>query len=60
MVKRFLTERSTTAPRASRHAPVGARAHRISTASPPHAVGGEVASIPCPVRNLRAGIKLAA
>ena len=63
MVKRFLTERSTTAPRASRHAPVGAPAHKTAFQLLPRRVPSaeEIASNPrSRSAKLRAGIKLAA
>jgi 16S rRNA (cytosine1402-N4)-methyltransferase len=63
MVKRFLSERSTTAPRASRHAPAGSPAHRpvfqLLPRREPSAE--EIASNPrSRSATLRAGIKLAA
>ena len=63
MVKRFLTERSTSAPRASRHAPVGAPAHQAAFQLLPRRVPSaeEIASNPrSRSAKLRAGIKLAA
>lgn len=63
MVKRFLTERSTTAPRASRHAPVGTPSHQAAFQLLPRRVPSaeEIASNPrSRSAKLRAGIKLAA
>jgi len=63
MVKRFLTERSTTAPRASRHAPVGAPTHNAIFQLLPRRMPSpaEIASNPrARSATLRAGIKLAA
>jgi len=68
MVKRFLTERSTTAPRASRHAPApsifeGAPARQASFQLLPRRIptAEEIASNPrSRSATLRAGIKLAA
>ena len=63
MVKRFLTERSTTAPRASRHAPVGAPSHKAAFQLLPRREPSaeEIASNPrSRSAKLRAGIKLAA
>ena len=63
MVKRFLTERSTSAPRASRHAPVGAPAHQAAFQLLPRRVPSaeEIASNPrSRSAKLRAGINLAA
>ena len=63
MVKRFLTERSTTAPRASRHAPVGAPAHNATFQLLPRRMPSpaEIASNSrARSATLRAGIKLAA
>jgi len=63
MVKRFLTERSTTAPRASRHAPVGAPAQLARFNLLPRRMpsADEVANnVRARSATLRAGIKLAA
>jgi len=63
MVKRFLTERSTSAPRASRHAPVGAPARQAAFQLLPRRIPSaeEIASNPrSRSAKLRAGIKLAA
>jgi 16S rRNA (cytosine1402-N4)-methyltransferase len=65
MVKRFLTERSTSAPRASRHDPLGAPARAVSfrllTHRPRTPSAEELASNPrARSAKLRAGIKLAA
>ena len=63
MVKRFLTERSTTAPRASRHAPVGTPANQAVFQLLPRREPSaeEIASNPrSRSARLRAGIKLAA
>jgi 16S rRNA (cytosine1402-N4)-methyltransferase len=63
MVKRFLTERATTAPRASRHAPVGEPARKASFQLLPREVPSaeEIESNPrARSAKLRAGIKLAA
>jgi 16S rRNA (cytosine1402-N4)-methyltransferase len=63
MVKRFLTERSTTAPRASRHAPVSAPSRQASFQLLPRRMPSaeEIASNPrARSATLRAGIKLAA
>jgi 16S rRNA (cytosine1402-N4)-methyltransferase len=63
MVKRFLTERSTTAPRASRHAPVGAPARPAKFNLLPRRMpsADELANnVRARSATLRAGIKLAA
>ncbi len=63
MVKRFLAERSTTAPHASRHAPVGAPAHAAHFNLLPRRMPSaeEVANnVRARSATLRAGIKLAA
>jgi len=63
MVKRFLTERSTSAPRASRHAPIAAPSHQAAFQLLPRRVPSaeEIASNPrSRSAKLRAGIKLAA
>jgi len=65
MVKRFLTERSTSAPRASRHAPADTRAHgaafRLLTTRPRTPTDEELSSNPrARSAKLRAGLKLAA
>jgi len=63
MVKRFLTERATTAPRASRHAPVGAPARSAKFNLLPRRMPSaeEVANnVRARSATLRAGIKLAA
>jgi 16S rRNA (cytosine1402-N4)-methyltransferase len=63
MVKRFLTERSTTAPRASRHAPVGAPARAANFNLLPRRMPSaeELANnVRARSATLRAGIKLAA
>jgi len=63
MVKRFLTERSTTAPRASRHAPVSTPSHKAAFQLLPRRIPSveEIASNPrSRSAKLRAGIKLAA
>jgi len=65
MVKRFLNERSTSAPRASRHAPANTPAHRAAfkllTTRPRTPSAEELASNPrARSAKLRAGIKLAA
>ena len=63
MVKRFLAERSTTAPRASRHAPVGspARAAQFNLLPRRMPSAEEVANnVRARSATLRAGIKLAA
>jgi 16S rRNA (cytosine1402-N4)-methyltransferase len=63
MVKRFLTERSTTAPRASRHAPVDTPARNAAFQLLPRRMpsAAEIASNPrARSATLRAGIKLAA
>jgi 16S rRNA (cytosine1402-N4)-methyltransferase len=63
MVKRFLTERSTVAPRASRHAPVSTPSHQAVFQLLPRRVPSaeEIASNPrSRSAKLRAGIKLAA
>ena len=63
MVKRFLTERSTTAPRASRHAPAGAPARTANFNLLPRRMPSaeELANnIRARSATLRAGIKLAA
>jgi len=63
MVKHFLTERSTSAPRASRHAPVSAPAHKSVFQLLPRRIPSaeEIASNPrSRSAKLRAGIKLAA
>jgi len=63
MVKRFLTERSTTAPRASRHAPIGAPARAANFNLLPRRMPSaeEVANnVRSRSATLRAGIKLAA
>jgi 16S rRNA (cytosine1402-N4)-methyltransferase len=63
MVKRFLTERSTAAPRASRHAPVSTPSHQAAFQLLPRRVPSaeEIASNPrSRSAKLRAGIKLAA
>jgi 16S rRNA (cytosine1402-N4)-methyltransferase len=63
MVKRFLTERSTTAPRASRHAPVSTPSHQAAFQLLPRREPSaeEIASNPrSRSAKMRAGIKLAA
>jgi len=63
MVKRFLTERATTAPRASRHAPVGAPARAANFNLLPRRMPSaeELANnVRARSATLRAGIKLAA
>lgn len=63
MVKRFLTERSTTAPRASRHAPIGAPSRNANFNLLPRRMPSaeEVANnVRARSATLRAGIKLAA
>jgi 16S rRNA (cytosine1402-N4)-methyltransferase len=63
MVKRFLTERSTAAPRASRHAPVSTPSHQAAFQLLPRREPSaeEIASNPrSRSAKLRAGIKLAA
>jgi len=63
MVKRFLTERSTSAPRASRHAPVSTPSHQAAFQLLPRREPSaeEIASNPrSRSAKLRAGIKLAA
>jgi 16S rRNA (cytosine1402-N4)-methyltransferase len=63
LVKRFLTERSTTAPRASRHAPVGAPARAAKFNLLPRRMpsADELANnVRARSATLRAGIKLAA
>jgi len=63
MVKRFLTERSTAAPRASRHAPVSTPSHEAAFQLLPRREPSaeEIASNPrSRSAKLRAGIKLAA
>ncbi|MCX7281587.1 MAG: 16S rRNA (cytosine(1402)-N(4))-methyltransferase RsmH [Alphaproteobacteria bacterium] len=65
MVKRFLTERSTAAPRASRHAPADTRAHgaafQLLTTRPRTPTDEEISSNPrARSAKLRAGLKLAA
>ena len=63
MVKRFLTERSTSAPRASRHAPVGTPSHKAAFQLLPRREPSaeEITSNPrSRSARLRAGIKLAA
>jgi 16S rRNA (cytosine1402-N4)-methyltransferase len=65
MVKRFLSERSTSAPRASRHAPVGAPAHsaafKLLTTRPRIPSAEELSNNPrARSAKLRAGLKLAA
>jgi len=63
MIKRFLTERATTAPRASRHAPVGAPARPANFNLLPRRMPSvdEIANnVRARSATLRAGIKLAA
>ena len=63
MVKRFLTERSTSAPRASRHAPVSTASRKAAFRLLPRRLPSaeEIASNPrSRSAKLRAGIKLAA
>ena len=63
MVKRFLTERATTAPRASRHAPVGAPAQPAKFNLLPRRMPSAdevVNNVRARSATLRAGIKLAA
>ena len=65
MVKRFLTERSTRAPRASRHAPASTPSHTAAfqlLTTRPHTPTDEELSINPRARSakLRAGLKLAA
>jgi 16S rRNA (cytosine1402-N4)-methyltransferase len=65
MVKRFLSERSTSAPRASRHTPAGTPAHaaafQLLTTRPRTPSAEELGNNPrARSAKLRAGLKLAA